>query len=207
MVRSYKGASHTMSRAAMSKSSLSFIAAAGALVMSASASFGADMETIQKPIFDEIRFGALVAADKTPTNDEKGSFVTGMVFFDPWNHDEAQGLQKLVRPRVHVGADIATSDEASQIYAGFSWTANITDFLFLEAGFGGSLNNGDLELDGTRGPKLGCHTLFHEYAAVGINLDPKWRIVGQIEHSSHANLCGEPNNGLTRAGVLVGYKF
>ncbi|MDP9839444.1 opacity protein-like surface antigen [Neorhizobium huautlense] len=196
-----------MTRAAKSKSALSVIAAAGALMMSASASFGADMETTQKPIFDEIRFGALVAVDKTPQNDEKGAFVKGMVFFDPWNHDEAQGLQKLVRPRVHVGADIATANEASQIYAGFSWTANITDFLFLEAGFGGSLNNGNLELDGTRGPKLGCHTLFHEYAAVGVNLDPKWRIVGQIEHSSHANLCGEPNNGLTRAGVLVGYKF
>ncbi|MGE7369394.1 acyloxyacyl hydrolase [Neorhizobium sp. NPDC001467] len=191
----------------MSTSLLSFIAAS-ALMISASATVAADMETAApKPIFDEVRFGALVASDKTTNNDERGAFVTGMVFFDPWNHDEAQGFEKLVRPRVHVGADVATAGEASQIYAGFSWTANVTDFLFLEAGFGGSLNNGDLDYDGTRGPKLGCHTLFHEYAAVGVNLDPKWRIVGQIEHSSHANLCGEPNNGLTRAGVMVGYKF
>jgi len=168
---------------------------------------GADMAASNNPIFDEVRFGALAATDSGYSFDESGAFVTGMVFFDPWNHDEAQGFDKLTRPRIHVGADLATADEASQIYAGFSWTANITDFLFLEAGFGGSLNNGDLDEDGTRGPKLGCHALFHEYAAVGVNLDPKWRIVGQIEHSSHAGLCSGPNDGLTRAGILVGYKF
>ena len=64
------------------------------LAVSAGTSLSADMEATSKPIFDEVRFGALVSADKSPTNDERGAFVTGMVFFDPWNHDEAQGFER-----------------------------------------------------------------------------------------------------------------
>ncbi|MGO6684000.1 acyloxyacyl hydrolase, partial [Rhizobium leguminosarum] len=26
-------------------------------------------------------------------------------------------------------------------------------------------------------------------------------------HSSHANLCDRPNDGMTRAGLQIGYKF
>ncbi|MFD1744097.1 acyloxyacyl hydrolase [Rhizobium helianthi] len=162
---------------------------------------------LEKPIFDEARFGALVAADKTYTNDEKGAFISGMVFFDPWDHNNAQGFEKFIRPRIHVGGDISTAGEANQVYAGFSWTVPLGQYLFVEAGFGGSLNDGKLEMDGGRGPFLGCHTLFHEYVAAGVNITENWRVVGTLSHSSHANLCGEPNNGLTRGGVMVGYKF
>lgn len=159
------------------------------------------------PIFDEARFGAYGAIDNTYSNDEKGFFVTGMLFFDPWDHDNAQGWQKLARPRVHVGADISTAGETNQAYAGFSWTFDLNERFFLEAGFGGSVNDGKLRFDGGRGPYLGCHALFHEYMAAGVNVNDNWRVVAQVEHSSHAGLCGDWNSGLTRAGVLVGYKF
>ena len=76
----------------------------------------------------------------------------------------------------------------------------------MEAGIGGSLNDGKLEEDGMPGPKLGSALLFHEYAALGLNLDRNWRVIANIEHSSNANLA-DPNDGLSRAGVLVGYKF
>lgn len=184
-------------------------AVAVSAIFASGPSIAADMSSpsLEKPIFDEARFGALVATDKTYSNDEKGSFITGMVFFDPWDHDNAQGFEKFARPRIHVGGDISTAGEANQVYAGFSWTVPIGELLFVEAGFGGSLNDGKLESDGGRGPFLGCHTLFHEYVAAGVNITKNWRVVGTLEHSSHANLCGEPNNGLTRGGVMVGYKF
>lgn len=159
------------------------------------------------PLFDEARFGAYGAIDKTYSNDEKGLFVTGMLFFDPWDHDNAQGWQKLARPRIHVGADVSTAGETNQAYAGFSWTFDLNERFFLEAGFGGSVNDGKLSFDGGRGPYLGCHALFHEYMAAGVNVNDNWRVVAQVEHSSHAGLCGDDNSGLTRAGVLVGYKF
>jgi len=168
----------------------------------------ATQASAQERLLDEVRIGSLVAVDKTETNDERGAFISGMVFFDPWGHNEAQGWEKLIKPRIHVGGNVATADEANQIYAGFSWTANLTDRFFLEGGFGGTLHDGDLVADGTDGPKLGCSLLFHEYAAAGFNLNEQWRVVAHIEHSSHADLCkNRPNNGLSRAGVMIGYKF
>lgn len=158
-------------------------------------------------VFDEARFGAYGSIDDTYTNEEKGLFVTGMLFFDPWNHTGAQGWQKLARPRVHVGADVSTAGETNQAYAGFSWTLDLNERVFLEAGFGGSFNDGKLKADGGRGPFLGCHALFHEYVAAGVNVTDKWRVIAQVEHSSNAGLCGDDNSGLTRAGLLVGYKF
>ena len=156
--------------------------------------------------FNEARVGVLASADNTATNEEDGAFITGMLLFDPWGHMEAQGFDRLLRPRIHVGGTVATEDEANQVYAGFSWTANLTDRFFLELGFGGTLHDGDLE--GTSdGPKLGCRALFHEYAAAGFNVTERWSVIGHIEHSSHADLCDGPNNGLTRGGVMVGYKF
>ncbi len=160
----------------------------------------------ENQIFDELRFGA-VSSIAAGDNDEEGAFITGMVLFDPWNRDALDGWQRILTPRIHVGGDIATSDEANQVFAGFSWTADLGDRFFLEGGFGGSVNDGDLEEDGTSGPKLGSHLLFHEYAAFGINIDANWRVIAEVEHSSHANIADGPNNGLSRAGVLVGYKF
>lgn len=190
-----------MAHTAVARLAMSLLVSASALLASPHLSLA------QEPIFDEARFGTLVSIDKTYTNDEKGAFINGMVFFDPWDHDNTPGWRKLIRPRIHVGGDISTAGEANQIYAGFSWTANLTDRFFLEAGFGGSLNDAKRKPDGGRGPFVGCNTLFHEYVAAGVNLDNNWRIIAMAEHSSHANLCGSTNNGLSRGGVMLGYKF
>ncbi len=158
-------------------------------------------------IFDELRFGGLASFDSGSR--EQGMFIQGMVLFDPWDRESMSGWQRTLTPRIHVGGDIATANEADQIYAGFSWTTDINDLFFVEAGFGGSLNNGRLDWpdvdDGT--PVVGSHLLFHEYAALGINIDKNWRVIAQIEHSSHAELADGANQGLSRAGVLIGYKF
>lgn len=155
-------------------------------------------------LLSEMRIGALTSVEK---DRESGGFVQGMLLADPFGHDSAEGWSRLALPRLHVGTDIATGDGVNQIYAGFSWTADLGERLFLEAGFGGALHDGRLSQDGTPGPKLGCRALFHEYLAAGLDLDSNWRIVANIGHSSHADLCDGPNNGLTRAGLLVGYKF
>ena len=159
-------------------------------------------------IFDEARFGVLASVDDSEFYEEDGQFITGMLFFDPWAHREAQGWDRVLRPRIHVGGTIATENDTNQVYGGLSWTADITDRFFLELGLGGTLHDGDLDAsDGGDGPKLGCRALFHEYLAAGLNVTEKWSVIAHIEHSSHANLCDGPNNGLSRAGVMVGYKF
>lgn len=156
-------------------------------------------------IFDELRFGGAVSIEPHD-NHEHGGFVSAMALFDPWDRDAASGWRAAATPRLHVGGDIATEGEANQIYAGFSWTADLTSYLFVEGGLGGTLHDGKLDEDHTPGPKLGSAILFHEYLALGINLDPHWRVIANIEHSSNAGLA-DPNSGLSRTGVMIGYKF
>ncbi|MGE6785297.1 acyloxyacyl hydrolase [Ensifer adhaerens] len=54
---------------------------------------------------------------------------------------------------------------------------------------------------------FGCRLHFRENAAAGVRLDEHWNVSASVEHTSHANLCDGPNNGLTRAGLALGYKF
>lgn len=197
-----------------------YAVSAVAAVLASNCAFAADLPAAEAPIsavpvvedtgriFDEARFGVLTSVDSSDLNGEDGAFVTGMLLFDPWGHMDAAGWDRLLRPRIHVGASIATEGEANQVYAGFSWTANVTDRFFLELGFGGTLHDGDLDIgDGGDGPKLGCRALFHEYVAAGFNVTDRWSVIAHLEHSSHADLCDGPNNGLSRGGVMVGYKF
>jgi hypothetical protein len=157
-------------------------------------------------IFDELRFGASASVQGGGER-EDGLFPEATVFFDPFGQDAATGWkQQLARPRINLGTSIGTSGEATQVFAGLSWTANFNEKVFAEAGFGGVWHNGELE-GNTDGPNLGCRFLFHEYLGAGYRFDQHWNVIAQIAHSSHANLCDGPNNGMTRAGIQVGYKF
>jgi hypothetical protein len=90
--------------------------------------------------------------------------------------------------------------------SGGTWTVNFNEKIFAEAGFGGVWHTGELDQNDD-GPALGCRLLFHEYLGAGYNITQHWNVVAQVAHSSHANLCDGPNNGMTRAGLQVGYKF
>nr|WP_245505889.1 acyloxyacyl hydrolase [Rhizobium sullae] len=157
-------------------------------------------------IFDELRFGAS-ASVQSGGEREDGVFPEVTIFFDPFGSDSAADwTQKLIRPRIHLGTSIGTGGEATQVFSGFSWTADFNDKLFAEAGFGGLIHTGNLDDEDDR-PALGCRLLFHEYIGVGYRFDTHWNVMAQVAHSSHANLCDGPNDGMTRAGVQIGYKF
>ena len=162
----------------------------------------------EEPIFDEVRFGATTSIGDGD-NQEDGIFPSFTVFFDPLGADSATGLvEKVLRPRVHAGASIATaSNGVNQVYTGLSWDADITERFFIEVGAGATVHDGDLNDDGTSGPKLGCRLMFREYAAAGFRFDDHWNLSANLEHSSNADLCNGPNDGLTRAGLMLGYKF
>ena len=173
-------------------------AVVGFFAMTGSASAG-------EQIFDELRFG-VSASVQSGHSRENGVFPEVTALFDPFGYDETVGWQQLLRPRVHLGTSIGTSGEATQFFTGFTWTVDFNDKLFAEAGFGGVVHTGDLD-DDDDGPELGCRVLFHEYAGAGYRFTPHWNIMAQIAHSSHANLCDGPNDGMTRAGIQIGYKF
>ncbi|RWX75479.1 acyloxyacyl hydrolase [Neorhizobium lilium] len=186
----------------------------GRLVSSISAAAIAALSTLLSPglvfaqndqPFDELRFGVSASIQSGGTR-EDGLFTTATVFFDPFGANEAQGLKdKILHPRIHAGAIISTSGETDQIFAGFTWTVDVTDRLFIDLGFGGALNNGTLH-DSDDGPSVGCHALFHESLAVGYKITEAWRLMATVDHSSNANLCHD-NDGLSYAGLAVGRKF
>lgn len=159
-------------------------------------------------VFDEMRFGT-TASISNGDKREHGVFPSVTVFLDPLGADSAKDLgEKLLRPRIHAGAAIATSSHgANEVFGGLSWTFDVTKQFFVEFGAGGTVHDGDLHADDTSGPKLGCRLLFREYAAAGFRFDEHWNLSATVEHASHAELCDGPNDGLTRAGLALGYKF
>ncbi|MBY3182586.1 acyloxyacyl hydrolase [Rhizobium laguerreae] len=175
------------------------LAAAAAIPVASSA-------TADDQIFDELRFGVSTSVQSGHSR-EDGVFPEITALFDPFGYDTAVGWQQqLLHPRVHLGTSIGTSGEATQFFTGFTWTVDFNEKLFAEAGFGGVIHTGDLENDGD-GPELGCRVLFHEYLGAGYRFNAHWNVMAQIAHSSNANLCDGPNDGMTRAGLQIGYKF
>ncbi|MDO3433745.1 acyloxyacyl hydrolase [Rhizobium sp. CBN3] len=178
---------------------LASVAAVAVTSMAGSANAG-------EQIFDELRFGAS-ASVQSGRAAEDGVFPEITALFDPFGYEEAVGWQQqLLHPRIHLGTSIGTSGEATQFFTGFTWTVDLNEKLFAEAGFGGVIHTGDLD-DNDDGPELGCRVLFHEYAGAGYRFTRNWNVMAQIAHSSHADLCDGPNDGMTRAGIQIGYKF
>jgi lipid A 3-O-deacylase len=152
------------------------------------------------PFVDELRLG-VYAHD--PWSPEAGSadLNVEVLFAKPWGTDAQWWL-----PRPNVGATINFNGRTSIAYAGVVWQYDVTDWAFVEVGFGGSVNNGETDNTDPDMNALGCHLLFHESATLGFNLTSNWRLMGTVEHSSNAGLC-DYNRGLTNAGVRIGYKF
>ena len=154
-------------------------------------------------ILDEVRLGVL-AFWQTNADSEEGVYVTGQVLFDPFVAPfDNWILDILLRPRPHIGGNASLSG-TDQLFGGLTWSVPIGRIFFAEASFGGTIHNGPLE---NAQVALGCRVLFRESIAVGANLGEHWRVVAGIDHSSHAELCGNDNDGLTHVGGSLGYRF
>ncbi|WP_180897191.1 acyloxyacyl hydrolase [Martelella soudanensis] len=191
-----------------SKSAAGFAVA----LISLTTASAADMNGIGSPsapvptdsIFDEARFE--VAASLGAKSDfESGVFLIPSLFFDPLHSEGREGFDKFFHPRFFLSASISTDDEASQLMAGASWKFPLLGPTFADIGFGGALTNGDLD-EGGRGPGVGSHVLFHEYIALGVNIDENWSLTATVRHSSNADLAS-PNSGLTYGGIGLGRSF
>ncbi len=171
----------------------------------------AAMEYNSGGIFDEIRLGgsAFTKSGDIP-DEEDGAFVHGELYFDPlWGRRLHNAfLDALVRPRPHLGATVSTDDGTNQFFGGVTWHFPIGEVFFVEASFGGTVHDGELRQEpGTTDVQLGCRVLFRESAALGFNLGRHWRVLGFVDHASHASLCDDENDGLTHVGGLIGYRF
>ncbi|MDQ0325584.1 hypothetical protein J2R99_001433 [Rhodopseudomonas julia] len=158
--------------------------------------------------FDEVRIGATGFLDDRHrlTDEEEGVFLNGEVLFgNPMTPFDNRFVDFLLRPRPHIGGTVTTSGGTNQVYAGLTWDYNLTNRIFLEGTFGGTIHDGNTDHVET-GARLGCSALFRESAGIGVNVTQHLRVIARIDHSSNAGLCDD-NDGLTHAGVMVGYKF
>jgi len=158
-------------------------------------------------IFDEVRIGSAAAYQDNDEGTEDAPIVHGQVLFDPLLQPlDNRLLDIFLRPRPHVGG-LVSFGGTSQLFAGVTWNVPLGPF-FLEASFGGTIHDGTLDTPPEEdGVALGCRLLFRESVGAGVHLGRNWTIMAQWDHASHADLCGEDNNGLTHIGGSIGYRF
>lgn len=154
------------------------------------------------PWIDEVRLGLFIH-DSEQGNDEDGADLNLEILYGRIGHARGNFLDYFLMPRPHLGATISFKD-TSLAYAGFTWDLQITERLFVETSFGGAVHNGPF--DDKDDAAFGCAANFRESASLGVALSDRWRMLATIEHMSNAGLCGE-NDGLTNAGVRLGYKW
>lgn len=180
-----------------------------ALAGAVAGSPGAAQQFSERPglfgIFDEVRLGAVYPVQP---NDDSGLTLSGQLYFKSFVPPfQNYWANTLLRPRVHVGGNVATGDDPiNQVYAGLTWNFPLFGRVFAEASFGGTLHDGPLDSPGD-GLDLGCEFLFRESIALGFDVNDRWRVLASADHSSHADLCDGGNSGITHAGVYVGYRF
>ena len=159
-------------------------------------------------IFDEVRTGGSFSIQE---DYDAGFLIRGELLFAAFTPPSDNYLANtLLRPRIHLGGNLATGDEGvSQVYSGLTWNFPVYNNIFVEASFGLTWHDGPLESAGS-GLDLGCEILFRESIGIGVDLGAHWRVLLAADHSSHAHLiCDDDkgNSGITHAGVFVGYRF
>lgn len=116
------------------------------------------------------------------------------------------GVNMRTALRPHIGGSLNTAGDTSFIYGGYSLTIDLTSRFFIEGSFGGMAHNGvHVSPDQSR-LSLGCNVMFRESASVGFRVTDHFNVSAMIEHGSNAGMC-EANNGITNAGVRLGYSF
>jgi lipid A 3-O-deacylase len=155
-----------------------------------------------KSIVSEIRVGALVHDEGPFSRNEEDGFDLNLevLFVSP------KFLDIIWAPRPHLGANINSDNDTSQVYMGLSWEWSFWGGWFAGFSLGGSVHDGKLETLRTDRKELGCRVLFRESIDVGYRFGGRHGISGFLDHISNANLC-DRNEGLENYGIRYGYKF
>lgn len=150
-------------------------------------------------LISEVRFGAF--AHDVTYNREPGVDLNGEILFRRLDFFDLVGT---FRP--HLGGMINTAGATSQVYAGLSWTVDLTANLFVEGGVGGAIHTGELEANRADRKGLGSRVLFRVAGTIGWRFDEHHSLSATWGHISNADLA-DPNEGLDVVGLRYGYRF
>jgi lipid A 3-O-deacylase len=201
--------SHISARGAWANTILGSAAAAvifGLASMPAAAQPPEELE----PFFaiSEVRLGGFAANLEDGGSEDATALVNAELLFQPLGRGRDYGnafLDVFLNPRPHLGTSISVDEGGTnQVYGGLTWEVRLTDWAFVEASFGGTIHDGPT--DGNDPDSYGCATLFRESASLGFDLSERLRLLFTVDHMSNAGLCDQ-NQGLTNAGVRLGYRW
>ncbi len=154
-------------------------------------------------IFSEVKLGILahdlrfIAASPV----EEGIDINAeLLFVSP------DFFEPIWSPRPHIGVQINADGRTSQVYAGLTWTFDLTEQVWLGASVGGAFHNGETTNVGLSRKALGSDVLFRLSAEIGVDITEKFSISLYLDHESNAFLA-DRNPGLDNAGVRFGWKF
>jgi len=154
-------------------------------------------------IISEVRFGVLahdVPIGIATENIESGVDLNAEILFARWS-------PKSWNFRPHLGVQVNTGDDTSQIYAGFTTTHYFPDTRVWGAfSGGGTLHNGETSRFGKDRKAFGSQVLFRLALEVGVDIGNHASVSLYYDHESNAFLADE-NPGIDNVGVRLGWKF
>ena len=117
-------------------------------------------------------------------------------------------FEYILSPRPHLGVSINTAGDTSFLYLGLTWTWNITDALFLDLSFGGTIHDGWLTSHEPEPDRrlMGSRLLFRESLELGYRFFDRHSLSLMLDHVSNAGL-SHKNQGNDDVGLRYGYRF
>jgi len=115
-------------------------------------------------------------------------------------------LSYIGSPEPHIGANINTQGDTSQVFFGLSYEWAIWKGLFAGLSVGGAYHNGETDAFLPDKKDLGCHLLFRESLTLGWSLTENHKVAAVFDHISNAKICSH-NEGLENVGVRYSYRF
>lgn len=153
----------------------------------------------------EVRLCAFAANLEDGASEEADVLINGELLFGrPERYYSERVWDIFLRPRPHIGFSVTPDDGTNMAYAGLTWEIPLNNWAFIEASFGGAVHDGPT--DGNDPNSYGCSVNFRESASLGFNLSERLRLLVTVDHMSNAGLCDQ-NQGLTNAGVRLGYRW
>jgi lipid A 3-O-deacylase len=159
------------------------------------------------PGLDDVRLGVLAANLEDGGGEEAEVLINGEALFNIGLSQQVYDdpiRNFFLRPRAHIGFSVTPDEGTNQVYGGLTWDAHLTNRIFIEASFGGTLHDGPTAANDPN--SYGCSLMFRESASIGYELTEHVRIMATVDHMSNAGLCDQ-NQGLTNAGVRLGYRW
>lgn len=95
----------------------------------------------------------------------------------------------------------------SWVWGGVNYHVQMLDPYWFEFTLGGTVHDGALENPAPGRDAYGCRALIYASGAFGVDITDNLTASVNLEHGSHATLCGKQNPGFNTVGFKLGYKF